>query len=193
MCGRYQFSHTAGDPAMQRLLTLAGSGATLLPDGEVTPGMALPVLIDGPERAQVRMMQWGFPLGETGRRIINARAETAGEKRMFAHCWRKTRCVIPTTGFYEWDDERKKYYFNGEDGKMLYLAGLYDNIQGNLCFVVLTCPSVGQVAAIHQRQPVVLAQREILAWLRDLREASRMLLRAGAFLQGTLVEGETNG
>ena len=49
-----------------------------------------PVLVAGPGRAQLKMMQWGFPLGDTGRPVINARAETAASKPSFSI----TRCIF---------------------------------------------------------------------------------------------------
>ena len=57
-------------------------------------------------------------------------------------------------------------------------------------FVVLTCPAVGQVAAVHNRQPVVLGQGELLRWLSNREAAEAILRRPGAALQGAPMEWE---
>lgn len=191
MCGRFQFSQKIDCPAMRRLSALAGQAQVQLPDGDIVPGCLAPVLVAGPGRAQLQVMQWGFPLGDTGRPVINARAETAASKPSFARAMEHGRCVIPTTGFYEWSRgvDPQPYRFRAGDG-LLYLAGLYRMFEGVPRFVVLTCPAVGQAAAVHNRQPVVLRQAELLPWLNDRDAAAALLHQPGAALQGTAIEWE---
>lgn len=192
MCGRYQFRQNVEDPAMHRLQQLALNNGYILPHGDLIPGCEAPVLINGPHKAQLHRMQWGFPLADTGRLIFNARAESAGEKRMFAHCLREQRCVIPTTGFYEWShgNNAQQYHFRLPGEAMLYLAGLYDQFETVPRFVVLTCPAVAQVSTIHHRQPVVLRRSQILPWLRDGQAAMELLRHEGSPLQGQAVDWE---
>ena len=192
MCGRYLFSRETDDPAMRRLLALAAQTDQDLPEGDVVPGSLAPVLINGPVKANLQMMQWGFPLADSGRLIFNARCESAGEKRMFARCLPDRRCAIPTTGFYEWShgSEARQYRFNLPGEQMLYLAGLYDIFEDVPRFVVLTCPAVGQVSTIHHRQPVVLRRSELLLWLRDRQSAMELLRHEGLPLQGRTVDWE---
>ena len=54
-------------------------------------------------------MKWGYQLPST--LVINARAETALEKPLFRESVRSRRCLIPSTGFYEWDGQKRKYLF----------------------------------------------------------------------------------
>ena len=191
MCGQFQFSQKLDSPAMRRLSVLAEQTQVQLPDGDIAPGCLAPVLVAGPGRAQLKMMQWGFPLGDTGRPVINARAETAASKPSFSRAMEHGRCAIPTTGFYEWSRGSKPqpYRFRAGD-ELLYLAGLYRMFEGAPRFVVLTCPAVGQVAAVHNRQPVVLGQGELLRWLGDREAAEAILRRPGAALQGAPMEWE---
>lgn len=177
---------------MRRLVLLAQQRSLELPDGDIAPGQLAPALINGTEKAQLELMQWGFPLADSGRLIHNARSESAGEKRMFAPSLQSRRCVIPTTGFYEWSHgaEARQYRFNEPAERMLYLAGLYDEFEGFPRFTVLTCPAVGQVASIHHRQPVVLRRSELLLWLRDRQAAMELLRHEGLPLQGQAVQWE---
>lgn len=56
------------------------------------------------------------------------------------------RCVIPSTGFYEWDREKRKYFFTVPNEEALYMAGLYAIRESRPCFCILT------TAASHNRK-----------------------------------------
>ena len=192
MCGRYQFSIRSDAAPMRRLRQLAQEAQLELPAGELAPGCLAPVLMAGGPKARLSLMQWGFPLADTGRLIFNARAESAGRKPLFAQCLARRRCVLPATAFYEWShgEDAQQYRFTAPGRPVLYLAGLYDRFDGTDCFVILTCPAVGQVAAIHNRQPITLHQSELLLWLNDPQEAARLLQRPGEALSGEALQWE---
>jgi putative SOS response-associated peptidase YedK len=109
-----------------------------LKSGKICPGDRAPVLVreGGPEerRAGVRLMCWGYYA--FGKTVINARAETAAEKPLFRDSLRLRRCVIVSTGFYEWTHSgekgkgRDKYLFRLPDTPVLYLAGFYELREG---------------------------------------------------------------
>ena len=88
-------------------------------------------------------MVWGYPRfqGKSGS-IINARSETAGERPMFRRSLAERRCVIPTTGFFEWGPGegggKRKYRFNRPGTRALYLAGLWNEFAGEEKCVILT-------------------------------------------------------
>ena len=75
-------------------------------------------------------MVWGFTNPVKKGLIINVRAETAREKITFADSIARRRCVIPASGFYEWDTHKAKYRFTSSDGGLLLLAGFYREEQG---------------------------------------------------------------
>jgi len=163
MCGRVDFSWDVYDPAVMRLraiLTERFPGRAV-PSGEVSPGTALPLLVAGGKKADVAFLCWGIPLSD-GKLLINARAETAAQKPMFRGALAARRCALLTTGFYEWNAEKKKFRFRLPDSASLYLAGLYDE-QGR--FVVLTRAANESMAEVHDRMPVVLPGKEVLPWL----------------------------
>jgi putative SOS response-associated peptidase YedK len=118
--------------------------------------------------------RWGWVRDfATSGRIINARWETATEKRTFAEAVGHRRCVIPATAYYEWRrDERdrplEKYAFLPASGGWLAMAGLYEDVplpEGvERRFLVLTRPMVKH-AGIHDRTPVMLSEAAEDAWL----------------------------
>jgi len=112
-------------------------------------------------------MVWGYPNFRGKGVIINARSETAQEKKLFGAALKRRRCVIPSTGFYEWDAEKKKYLFNMPDSPMLYMAGIYDQFDGENRFVILTTEAEGAMAEIHKRMPVIIPKNRIRDWLCD--------------------------
>jgi putative SOS response-associated peptidase YedK len=163
MCGRVDFSWDVYDPAVRHLraiLTERFPGRAV-PSGEVPPGTALPLLVAGGKKADVTFLSWGIPMSD-GKLLLNARAETAAEKPMFRDALAARRCALLTTGFYEWNAEKKKFRFRLPDSPSLYLAGLYDR-EGR--FVVLTTAANESMAEIHDRMPVVLPVGQVLPWL----------------------------
>jgi putative SOS response-associated peptidase YedK len=60
---------------------------------------------------------------------FNARGETVTEKPMFRSAFKRTRCIIPASGYYEWrtiNGEKQPYYFSASDAGVLSIAGLWD-------------------------------------------------------------------
>jgi putative SOS response-associated peptidase YedK len=121
-------------------------------------------------------MSWGFPKWDGKGVIINAKSETVREKKMFSKPFDGQRCVIPSTGFYEWraaDGLKEKFRFNAAGSKMLYMAGVFSD--GG--FVILTRAANEFVSDVHNRMPVVLYKNELARWLADVDFAESILKR----------------
>ena len=71
-------------------------------------------------------MHWGFPQYQKKGLLINARAETALERKTFRESVLHRRCVIPARHFYEWDFDKNKVTFFREDRPVLFMAGFYN-------------------------------------------------------------------
>lgn len=104
--------------------------------------------------------------------LINVRAESLAEKPYFAKLAAVQRCVIPATGFFEWRHDGKKktpFHFVPREGGLLAMAGLYlvndFGFRKGYSFAILTCPANGEVAAVHDRMPVLLNEDGVTAWL----------------------------
>lgn len=168
MCGRYLFSLQAADPASRRLMDLfvrQYPGETL-PEGEVFPGSTVPILLDGGERLRLCRAKWGFDTAG-GKALINARWETAREKPLFREAMVRGRCVIPVSGFYEWNSQGEKHLFQGQS-HLMYLAGLLRDTAAGPEFVILTRTANRYVQGIHHRMPVILPQSLLRSWVSGL-------------------------
>lgn len=138
-------------------------------------------------------IKWGFPHWDgKSHPIINARSETAQEKRMFKQSLLERRCVVPSTGFYEWQhisgkSTKQKYLLNQPNSKMLYMAGFANTFKdnsGNLyeAFCILTTAASKSVSEIHNRMPIIITLDEREKWLTDRNYMECVLKRAGAEL-----------
>ncbi|HEX5932097.1 MAG TPA: SOS response-associated peptidase [Methyloceanibacter sp.] len=140
-----------------------------------------------------RLMRWGllpFFVKDVKRfpTLINARAEEALDKASFRHAMRYRRCLVPADGFYEWTGpkgKRRPFLLRPHDARLIAFAGIYERWRDSKgdemdTVAILTCPANSTVAPLHDRMPVVLADRDFDAWL-DVEgtapEAARELLQ----------------
>ena len=122
----------------------------------------------GRERAmEVSEMYWGFSNPVRKGLIINARAETAREKKTFADSIERRRCVIPASGFYEWDPHKSKFRFTAPDGGLLLMAGFYREEQGVPRYTILTTAANDSMIRVHDRMPVMIGRDEVRPWIED--------------------------
>ncbi len=100
---------------------------------------------------------------------------------MFRRSLAQRRCVLPTTGFFEWgpgeDGAKRKYRFNLPETRALYLAGFWNDFSGEKNCVVLTTAANASVEDIHDRMPVVLLREQLEPWVRDAAFASELMGR----------------
>jgi putative SOS response-associated peptidase YedK len=171
MCGRYTLFTDKElkeiDDIIQQLANDANRGK--MKTGEIFPTDVVPVLTPDKDKAVPHLFSWGFPSFHGKRVIINARSETIHEKPMFRASVEKRRCVIPSTGFYEWDCDKKKFLYNAPDSPLLYMAGIYNQFEGENRFVILTTDSNSSVKDVHERMPLVLTKKQMQEWLFDDR------------------------
>jgi putative SOS response-associated peptidase YedK len=96
-----------------------------------------------------------------GQKMINARAETVHEKPAFRHAIRYRRCLVPASGFYEWQQEEKgkvPLYVRLKDGSPMPFAGLWESWKTpegeavETC-TILTTSSNKLIEPLHDRMP----------------------------------------
>lgn len=178
MCGRYNFTVEQSDEILEILEQLNakihGKQARM---GEIFPTNPAPVLVREETLVSPALSVWGFPKYQQKGVIINARSETAFEKRTFRDSLLNRRCIIPSTGFYEWDSEKRKFLFRMEGTNALYMAGLYMFYQEEMRFVILTTEANESMKEIHNRMPLVIPKHEIETWILDDKVTNDILHR----------------
>lgn len=176
MCGRF----SNADPGEQfiRLLFLSGLPAEYSPRYNIAPSQrALVVVSDENANRTAGMFRWGLIPSwardpSIGNRLINARAETLAEKPAFRQAFRKRRCVIPATGFYEWRRQGKRglpYNFRLRSGEVFVFAGLWEQWTTPTgpwrTFTIITTEANATVRPVHDRMPAILQPPAVDAWL----------------------------
>jgi len=182
MCGRYVIKDDDDIDEIEKILCVLSekySGTDVsVKTGEIFPTDNAPILSIQDGRPSLSLMKWGFPKWDGKGVVINAKSETATNKKMFAKPLAQRRCVIPSTGFYEWarlnGKTKSKYRFNCAGSQMLYMAGMYSEYSANAQddpvidrFVILTRAANDSVNDIHDRMPVILYKYELAKWLTD--------------------------
>lgn len=202
MCGRYQAWIEDEELAAIVEREKKGNANRFLMRGEVFPGDEIPVLYGGGYFLRAKIVKWGYPFVETKNNrpvsltlagaladptelahepthrtslVINARAETAMEKRFFRDDVVNRRVAIPTSGYYEWSPDKRKYHI-GEG--LVYLAGMTHVFDNTEHAVILTTRPTLTIEAIHDRMPLILGKHEVENWLYD-DYFSREKLRRG--------------
>ena len=178
MCGRYRFTHSGQDEKLSAILDMMernyhGAYKT----GEIFPGDCAPAVIQNRGRLVAVPAVFGFPGYGGSRLLINARSETAAEKPGFARELRERRIVLPASGFYEWshDAEKTKYLFETETQSTMYLCGIYQILDGQCRFVILTREANESMQSIHNRMPVLVDESLVRPYLTDYAAAMGIL------------------
>ena len=108
-----------------------------------------------------------------------ARAETITEKPSFRNPFRGKRCLVPATGFYEWQrtTDKTPYYIGLKSREPFCFAGLWDqwvSPDGEIIrsFTIITTAPNELMAAIHDRMPVILHRDDEQRWLNPKADPS---------------------
>lgn len=100
------------------------------PRYNIAPGAPLEV-VTSDATDQIGQYHWGLiPIwaDDPEEGIINARSETAGEKRVFRKAWESRPCLVLSSGFYEWQMQsggrpKQPYRIYREDASAFAMAG----------------------------------------------------------------------
>ncbi|WP_346911315.1 SOS response-associated peptidase [Faecalicatena orotica] len=169
MCGRYSlFTEEENQEIMRFVKSLDNRyPGNNMKHGEIFPTNTAPILCLEENGIKPELSTWGFPRFGAKGVIINARSETADSRPMFKKSLHTRRCVVPSTGFYEWSQSgtKTKYLFNLPNDHTLYMAGIFNEFNGENKFVILTTNANNSIADVHNRMPVILKKEMAEDWI----------------------------
>jgi putative SOS response-associated peptidase YedK len=174
MCGRFTFQPTE---AFYERFQLINRLDVLTARYNIAPGQMVPVIIANSPR-RIVLMRWGLVPHwakdeKTAYKMINARVETLTQRPAFRSLLAANRCLVPASGFYEWQGEGREktpYYIHPEEQQYIAFAGLYDTWitpdgEDLYTFTIITTDADPFMARLHHRMPVILARELEEAWL----------------------------
>jgi putative SOS response-associated peptidase YedK len=159
MCGRFAL-FASGDELAQRFQL----PETPLLDARynVSPTQTIATVRLTPTGRELARLKWGFKIGST--LLINARGETVTSKPVFRNAFLKRRCLIPASGWYEWQKvgrDKHPHFIRPRDGGLLALAGIWDKDEA----AIITTEANESLRYLHERMPVIIDAAADSLWL----------------------------
>ncbi len=175
MCGRFSFTMDIDE--LQEAFPGVDFGLYFGSNYNVAPSQDVLVIPNITDR-KAQLFRWGLipPWSKDlniGYKMINARAETLAEKPSFRSAYKRQRCLIPASGFYEWRKDasaKTPFYIRMKSRKMFTFAGLWEKWQKSATEPIFSCTIITTEAnellkPIHHRMPVILKPEEYETWL----------------------------
>ncbi len=183
MCGR--FTQKADQKTIKKEFKVDSLQETILkPRYNIAPTQEIVAVLESNGERMIDALRWGLIPSwakdeSIGNKMINARAETLAEKPSFRNAFRSHRCIIPASGFYEWQKAAKgakqPFYFHLKDKEVFGFAGLYEQWvdretgeQIETC-TIITTEANKVLEPVHDRMPVILKPENYEQWL-DAKE-----------------------
>jgi putative SOS response-associated peptidase YedK len=180
MCGRVAL--TASGEELAEAFAL-DEIPRVVPRYNIAPTQPLLVVRHDHGKPRASSLRWGLSrrapeepeASEPGGLLINARSETVAGKPSFRDAFRRRRCLIPASGFYEWKrtgGRRQPFFIRPRSGALLALAGIWEPAAESepdspgACVILTTDPNA-LVLPIHDRMPVILPPGHYETWLQE--------------------------
>jgi putative SOS response-associated peptidase YedK len=189
MCGRFASSAKKKDIEKEFKVKIRNSNRAA-PRYNIAPTQMISAIAEIENTRKISLFKWGLIPSwakddSIGSKLINARAETLTEKPSFREAFAQRRCIIPASGFYEWQKTLKgakqPFYFYLEAKEVFGFAGLWeewlDRDSGELTktCTIITTEANEVLKPIHDRMPVILKSGDYDFWLDEkVKDTSKL-------------------
>ena len=187
MCGRYSLH---ANPEVVALQFGLAQPPEFRPSYNVCPGTEILVVRTDREGVRVaRAHRWGLiphwakdpaSANKLAGRLTAARGESLVERPAFRDAFRQWRCLVPASGFYEWQrrgGRKLPWYVQPRDAELFALAGITALWQGLRTVSLITTEPNELMRPIHDRMPVIIAPEQYDAWLDPAARDAEKLMR----------------
>ncbi len=180
----------------------------LRPRYNIAPTTSVDVVrLDAEGRRELVSMRWGLVPYFWKRTLkevpatFNARAEGIATKPMFRDPFRRRRCIIPASGFYEWTGgkgDKIPHLFTAADGSpVLAFAELWDRWRDPAGEEVLSCTIIvsgasAWMAPYHDRMLALLRESDVAEWLDGSLGGEALQPAAESTLREWIVSARVN-
>lgn len=210
MCGRFSLTMAEEKEIFGRF-NLTNSEYKLVPRYNIAPGQQVAVITR--EKPTILLSaKWGFipkfvqtdnvathqPKTQQKYNLINARAETIDQKKIFKDAFEFHRCLIIADGFYEWHNPKNEemiksneqglinadlssakkvpYRFELSDSSLFAFAGIYSWNRNELTCSIITTNANSIVSKTHDRMPVILHKSDEARYLSQSYDIAKKML-----------------
>jgi len=179
MCGR--FTNKAKPEQLKQEFKVGRKNPNLYePRFNIAPAQMIDVVIEPENERLLTQLKWGLVPSwskdaQTAKGLINARCETITEKPSFREAFKSRRCIIPASGFFEWQKKgtgaKQPFYFYLNEKEVFGFAGLYeewiDKQSGEILetCTIITTEANDVLKPVHDRMPVILEPESYDEWL----------------------------
>ncbi|MCW5734044.1 MAG: SOS response-associated peptidase [Enhydrobacter sp.] len=194
MCGRYTFNLTWQDLVNLYRLTLPEEKPERLKENfNVAPTHVMPILRPHGNGREIAMAGWGLipfwlkpeQLAKQPYSTINARSDRILTAPTYRESFKQRRCVVPATGWYEWQKvtaKTKKPFHFAPNSKPFGFAGVYDVWKGDggpgiTSFSIVTTDAAPSTSSYHDRMPVILEEDQFDDWMRSPPEIAAQIMK----------------
>ena len=173
MCGRFANTNTIEDLVGKFNIDIDSANDLYIDESyNISPTQYSPVIFEDKMQRKIEKMHWGLiPSWSKDEKfssnMINARLETIKDKPSYKNLVNTNRCVVISSGYYEWTQsgEKKQPYYIYNDEKILPIAGLWTKWEDILSFTIITRNAHKSLKSIHHRMPLVLDSDSIDSYL----------------------------
>lgn len=209
MCGRFALDEKVND-SITEFVEFAGIRrlAEWVPSWNIRPTDPVVAVIDSARSGLVAdVARWSLVPGWSPQLTLkfptfNARSESAAQKPTFRDAVRRSRALIPASGYFEWHTEGRSktpHFVRSAEGPVMF-AGLYswwrdrskaddDESRWVLTATILTMDAPPALAGLHPRTPVTLPRDWWAAWLDSGVEGDQGLVDAAVAAAVPVAEG----
>ncbi len=181
MCGRFVLNASA---EQLQLLFEVGDVPQIEPRYNIAPTQPVAIVrMTESGKREFAHVLWGLIPSwakdpSIANKLINARSEGVTEKPSFRNAFKRRRCLVPASGFYEWKkngSSKEPWFITMESGDPFAIAGLWeiwnapDGGQLETCTLLTTEPNE-LAAKLHNRMPVIIARDDYALWLGSGKE-----------------------
>ena len=186
MCGRFYLTAPAAE--IRRRFKV-DHVPDLVPRYNIGPTQLSPIVVAAGRDRQVRMARWGLVPSwsrdlSVGAGMINAAAEAIDEKPAFRTPFQSQRCLVPASGFYEWQARgarRLPHRIAPRAGALFAFAGLWERWAPETgepveTFAIITTRANKLLSEVHEQMPVIIAPADYQRWLTGPVPMAKRLL-----------------
>jgi len=194
MCGRYTYKLSWAEIVKLYHLTLPDEPPERLrPNYNVAPTQVMPIIRPAGNGRELLLAGWGLVpfwlkperLGQQPYATINARSDRIQTAPTYREPFKKRRCLVPASGWYEWQKtgaKTKRPFHFGPRSVPFAFGGVYDvwNADGKstiTSYAIVTTAAAPDTLEYHDRMPLVLEESQFDDWMRGPPELAAGMMK----------------